>query len=142
VNPLICIQGSASPGHSYPMTPLDLRNTGNSPMEVTFSVNPGDMTTWLKVSPVTIPPGEYATVPLTLVVPPNAGPGEDYVILTAGGSHFDVRFSVGVPPPSQCLAAGDKPPSGTNPLVFLWLLVLVVIIPVALWVRRWLAQRR
>jgi hypothetical protein len=41
VNPLICIQGSASPGHSYPMTPLHVKNAGDSPMEVTYSANPG-----------------------------------------------------------------------------------------------------
>jgi hypothetical protein len=97
--------------------------------------------TWLKVSPVEILPGEAATIPVTLVVPSNAGPGEDYVILTAGGTHFDVRFSVGVPPPRECLAAGNKPLPGTNPLVFLWLIVLVVIIAVAFWVRRRLAGR-
>jgi hypothetical protein len=31
------------------------------------------------------PPRESANIPLTLVVPSNAGPGEDHVILTAGG---------------------------------------------------------
>src|SRR5579864_8560373 len=128
VNPLICIRGSASPGHSYPMTPLYVRNTGDSPMKVTFSANPGDAMTWLKVSPVEILPGESASIPLTLVVPSNAGPGKDYVILTAGGTHFDVRFSVGVPAPRECIAAGYKPAPGTNPLVFLWLIVPAVII--------------
>ena len=142
MNPLICIRGSASPGHSYPMTPLYVSNTGDSPIKVTFSANPADAMTWLKVSPVELPPGKSASIPLTLVVPPNAGPGENHVILTAGVTHFDVRFSVGVPPPSECVAAGYTPPSGTSPSVFLWLLVLVAIIPVALWVRRKLAQRR
>jgi len=141
VNPLICMRGSASPGHSYPMTPLSVRNTGDSPMEVMYSANPGDAMTWLKVTPVEILPGQAASIPLTLVVPSNAGPGENYVILTAGGIHFDVRFSVGVPPPRECLAAGYKPPPGTSPLVFLWLIVLVVVIPVAFWIRRRLAGR-
>jgi hypothetical protein len=141
VNPLICIRGSASPGHSYPMTPLHVKNTGDSPMEVTFSANPGDAMTWLKVSPVEILPGESATIPLTLVVPSNAGPGEDYVILTAGGTRFDVRFSVGVPPPRECLAAGYEPPPGTSPLVFLWLIVPVVLILVVLWIRSRTAGR-
>ena len=142
VNPLICIRGSASPGHSYPMTPLYVSNTGDSPIKVTFSANPGDAMTWLKVSPVEIPPGKSASIPLTLVVPSSAGPGENYVILTAGVTHFDVRFSVGVSPPRQCVAAGYKPDPGTSPLVFLWLLVLVAIIPVALWVRNRLARSR
>jgi uncharacterized membrane protein len=84
VNPLICIRGSASPGHSYPMTPLYLKNAGDSPMVVTYSANPGNAMKWLKVSPVEILPGESATIPVTLMVPSNAGPGEDYVILTAG----------------------------------------------------------
>ena len=141
VNPLICIRGSASPGHSYPMASLYMRNTGDSPMEITFSTNPADAMTWLKVSPVEILPGQSASIPLTLVVPSNAGPGENYVILTAGATHFDVRFSVGVPPPRECLAAGYKPPPGTSPLVFLWLIVLVVIIPVAFWVRSRLSGR-
>ena len=123
------------------MTPLYLKNTGNSHMEVTYSANPGDAMSWLKVSPVEILPGESASIPLTLVVPSNAGPGENYVILTAGGTHFDVRFSVGVPPPSQCIAAGYTSPPGTNPLVFLWLIVPVVIILVVLWVWRRLAGR-
>ena len=96
---------------------------------------------WLKISPVEILPGEAATIPVTLVVPSKAGPGENYVILTASGAHFDVRFSVGVPPPQQCVAAGYKAPPGINPLVFLWLLVLVVIIAVAFWVRSRLAGR-
>ena len=141
MNPLICIRGSASPGHSYPMTPLYMTNTGDSPVQVTFSTNPAAAMTWLKVSPVEILPGESASIPLTLVVPSNAGKGENYVILTAGGTHFDVRFSVGVPPPSQCVAAGYKPLPGTSPLVFLWLIVPVVIIIAVLWVRSRLAGR-
>jgi hypothetical protein len=141
VNPLICIRGSASPGHSYPMTSLHVNNTGDTPMEVTFSANPAAAMTWLKVSPVEILPGESANIPLTLVVPSNAGPGENYVILTAGGTHFDVRFSVGVPAPHECLTAGYKPLPGTNPLVFLWLIVPVVIVIVALWVRSRVAGR-
>ena len=141
MNPLICIRGSASPGHSYPMTPLYLKNTGTSPLEVTYSANPGEAMSWLKVSPVEILPGETATIPVTLVVPSNAGSGQNYVILTAAGAHFDVRFSVGVPAPPECVAAGYKPPSGTNPLVFLWLIVPVVVILVAFWVWRRLAGR-
>ena len=141
MNPLICIRGSASPGQSYPMTPLYMRNTGYSPLEVTYSANPADAMTWLKVSPVEILPGESATIPVTLAVPSDAGPGKSYVILTAGGTRFDVRFSVGVPPPRQCLAAGYKPPPSTSPAVFLWLIVLLVIIVLALWVRRRLAGR-
>jgi hypothetical protein len=141
MNPLICIRGSASPGHSYPMTPLHLSNPGDSPMKVAFSANPGEAMSWLKVSPVEILPGESASIPLTLVVPSNAGRGENYVILTAGGTNFDVRFSVGVPPPRECLAAGYKPVPGTSPLVFLWLIVPVVIIVGVFWVRHRLAGR-
>jgi len=142
VNPLICMQGSASPGHSYPMTPLHLENTGKSPMAVTYSANPGDAMTWLKVSPVEIPPGGSASIPVTLVVPSNASPGENYVILTAQGTHFDVRFSVGVSPPPECVAAGYDPPQRTSSSAFLWLILLAVLIFVALWVRRRLAGRR
>jgi hypothetical protein len=123
------------------MTPLHVSNTGDSPMEVTFSANPGDAMSWLKVSPVEILPGESASIPLTLAVPSNVGPGENYVILTAGGTHFDVRFSVGVPPPHECVAAGYKPPPGTSPLVFLWLIVPAVIILAVFWVWRRLAGR-
>ena len=141
MNQLICMQGSASPGHSYPMTPLSVKNTGDSPMEVTYSTNPGDAMTWLKVSPVEILPGQSASIPVTLVVPSNADSGESYVILTAGGAHFDVRFSVGVSPPPECVAAGYKSSSGTNSSVFLWLIVLAVIVLVAFWVRRRLAGR-
>ena len=141
MNPLICIRGSASPGHSYPMTPLSLKNTGDSPMEVTYSANPADAMTWLKVSSVEILPGQSASIPVTLVVPSNADSGESYVILTAGGAHFDVRFSVGGSPPAECVAAGYKPPQGTSSLGFLWLILLVVIVLVAFWVRRRLAGR-
>ncbi len=142
MNPLICVQGSASPGHSYPMTPLTVKNTGDSPVKVTYSVNPEDAATWLQVAPVEIPAGESASIPVTLAVPATAGSGEDYMILTAGGTHFDVRFSVGVPPPSQCPAAADKPASGTGSLAFLWLIVLVVIVIVAYRVRGRLARNR
>jgi hypothetical protein len=141
VNPLICIQGSASPGHSYPMTPLSVKNAGDSPMQVTYSANPADAMTWLKISPVEILPGQSASIPVTLAVPSNADSGENYVILTAGGARFDVRFSVGVAPPQQCVAAGYEPPQGTGSLGFLWLIVLVVIVFVAFWVRRRLAGR-
>ena len=110
-------------------------------MEVTYSANPGDAMSWLKISPVEILPGEAATIPVTLVVPSKAGPGESYVILTAGGAHFDVRFSVGVAPPQQCVAAGYQAAPGTNPLVFLWLIVPVVIIIVVFWLRGRLAGR-
>jgi hypothetical protein len=141
VNPLICIRGSASPGHSYPMTPLNVKNTGDSPMEVTYSANPADAMSWLKISPVKILPGESASIPVTLAVPSNAGSGESYVILTAGGARFDVRFSVGVSPPRECVAAGYDPPHGTSPSAFLLLIVLAVIVLVAFWVRRRLAGR-
>jgi hypothetical protein len=141
VNPLICIQGSASPGHSYPMTPLSVKNAGESPMQVTYSANPAGAMAWLKISPVEILPGQSASIPVTLAVPPDAGSGENYVILTAGGARFDVRFSVGVAPPQQCVAAGYEPPQGTGSLGFLWLIVLVVIVFVAFWVRRRLAGR-
>jgi uncharacterized membrane protein len=136
MNPLICIQGSASPGHSYPMTPLHVSNTGNSPATVTISVNPGDARTWLKVSQVKISPGQSASVPLTLVVPSNAANGESYVILTTRGTHYDVRFSVGVSAPRQCVAAGYKAPAAGNSSAALWLIVLVVIVVAVFWVRR------
>jgi hypothetical protein len=123
------------------MTPLTVKNTGDSPMEVTYSTNPADAKTRLKVSPVAILPGESASIPVTLVVPPSAGSGESYVILTAGGAHFDVRFSVGVPPPRECVAAGYDPPQGTSPSAFWLLIVLAVIVLVAFWVRRRLAGR-
>ena len=141
MNPLICIQGSASPGHSYPMTPLNVKNTGDSPMEVTYSANPADAMTWLKVSPAEILPGASASIPVTLVVPSNAGSGESYVILTAGGAHFDVRFSVEVSPPRECVAAGYDPPQRASPSVFSWLIIIAVIVLVALWIRRRLAGR-
>jgi hypothetical protein len=124
------------------MTPLYVKNAGGSPTEVTFSVNPADAATWLKVSPVKILPGESASVPLTLVVPSNAASGEDHVILTVGKTHFDVRFSVGVPPPRECLAAGYKPVPGTSPSVFLWLIILVVVVIAAFLVRSRLARRQ
>jgi hypothetical protein len=142
VDPLICIQGSASPGHSYPMTPLHVKNAGSSPTEVTYSVNPAAAATWLKISPVEIHPGESASVPLTLVVPSNAASGEDHLILTVGKTHYDVRFSVGVPPPRECLAAGYKPAPGTGPPVYLWLIILVVVVIAAFLVRSRLARRR
>jgi uncharacterized membrane protein len=118
------------------MTPLYVRNTGNAPTQVTFSVNPKAATSWLKASPVEILPGKSARVPLTLVVPSNAGPGQSYVILTAGKTHFDVRFSVGVSAPRQCVAAGYKPVQGTSPTVFLWLIILAVVVFVVLRLRR------
>ncbi|HEY0935841.1 MAG TPA: hypothetical protein VGD91_19115 [Trebonia sp.] len=88
---------------------------------------------------MTIPAGKSANVPLTLVVPSPAAQGEDYVILTAGKTHFDVRFSVGVTAPRQCLAAGYKSPStpahkSTTALV--GLIVLVAIVVAILWFRR------
>src|ERR1700761_1099075 len=141
-NPLICIRGSASPGHSYTMTPLQVKNAGAAPAKVTFSVSPASATAWLKASPVTIPAGQSASVPLTLVVPSDAASAQHKVILTAGGTNFDIEFSVGGPPPPACLAAGYQAPAGTNPLVFLWLLLLLVIVPAAFLVRRTLARRR
>src|ERR1700760_2545184 len=108
MNPLICIQGSASPGHSYPMTPLHVKNAGHSAAKVSYTVNPADAKPWLRVSSMEIPAGKTANVPVTLVVPAQAPSGEAYVILTAGKTHFDVRFSVGVPAPRQCVAAGYK----------------------------------
>ena len=110
-------------------------------MEVTFSANPGNAMSWLKVSPVEILPGESASIPVTLAVPSNAGSGESYVILTAGGAHFDVRFSVGVSPPRECVAAGYDPPQGTSSSVFLWLILLVLLVLAAFYIRRRLAGR-
>jgi hypothetical protein len=136
MNPLICIQGSASPGHSYPMTPLHVKNSGSSPAEVSYAVNPAAAETWLKVSSMEIPAGKSANVPVTLVVPPQAASGEAYVILTAAGTHFDVRFSVSVPAPRQCVAAGYKSGTATHSSAALWLLLLIVIVGAVFWVRR------
>jgi uncharacterized membrane protein len=136
MNPLICIQGSASPGHSYPMTPLHVKNSGDSPAEVSYAVNPAAAQTWLKVSSMEIPAGKSANVPVTLVVPSQAPSGEAYVILTAAGTNFDVRFSVSAPAPSQCVAAGYKSGTATHSSAALWLLLLIVIVGVVFWVRR------
>jgi hypothetical protein len=87
------------------------------------------------------PPRESASIPLTLVVPPNAGPGEDYMILTAGGPPSTSGSASGSPAPRECVAAGYKPVPGTSPLVFLWLIVPVVIIFGVFWVWRRLAGR-
>ena len=142
MNPLVCIRGSASPGHSYPMTPLHLTNTGATPEKIVLSANPGDALAVLKAAPTTIAPGHSANVPLTLVLPKVAATGQSYVILTAGHTNFDVRFSVGVPAPRQCVAAGYKPlPASRSPWL-LWLLLIVLLVLAALWVRRRLALRR
>jgi hypothetical protein len=142
MNPLICIQGSASPGHSYPMTPLHVSNTSDSPVTVTYSVNPGDARPWLQVSSAKIPAGESASVPVTLVVPSNAAKGESYVILATRGTHYDVRFSVGVPAPRQCVAAGYKPTATNNSSGVLWLILLVAIVLAVFWVRSRRARKK
>ena len=142
MNPLVCIRGSASPGHSYPMTPLHVTNTGAAPEKVVLSANPGDALAVLKASPVTIAPGRSANIPLTLVVPKNAATGESYVILTAGRTNFDVRFSVGVPAPRQCIAAGYKPLPDSRSSLLLWLLLIAALVVAVLWIRRRLALRR
>jgi hypothetical protein len=142
MNPLVCIRGSASPGHSYPMTPLHVANRGSAPEKVVLSANPGDALAVLKASPVTIAPGRSASIPLTLVVPKNAATGESYVILTAGRSSFDVRFSVGVPAPRQCIAAGYKPLPASQSSVLLWLLLIAALVVAALWIRRRTRRRK
>ena len=81
------------------------------------------------------PPGGTASIPLTLVVPANAGSGENYVILTAGGAPFDVRFSVNAPPPAECVAAGYDSSGGISSSTVLWLILLAVIIAVVVRVR-------
>jgi hypothetical protein len=124
------------------MTPLHVTNTGASPEKIVLSANPGDALAVLKISPVTIAPGQSASIPLTLAVPKVAATGQSYVILTAGRTNFDVRFSVGVPPPRQCVAAGYKPlPASRSPWL-LWLLLIVLLVLAALWIRRRLAVRR
>jgi uncharacterized membrane protein len=117
------------------MTTLDVTNTGKSAVEITYSANPADAMTWLKASQVEVPPGGSASIPLTLVVPANAGSGENYVILTAGGAQFDVRFSVSAPPPPECVAAGYDPSGGISSSAILWLVILAVIIVVVFRVR-------
>ncbi len=141
MNPLVCIRGSASPGHSYPMTPLHVTNTGTTPEKIVLSANPGDALAVLKAPPVTIAPGRSASIPLTLAVPKDAATGQSYVILTAGHTNFDVRFSVGVPAPRQCVAAGYKAPSDSHSTALLWLLLIAALIAAALWIRRRLAGR-
>jgi hypothetical protein len=141
MNPLICIQGSASPGHSYPMTPLHVKNAGHSPATVSYAVNPASAETWVRVSSMEIPAGKSANVPVTLVVPPQATPGEDYAILSVAGTNFDVRFSVSVPAPSECVAAGYKSGTASHSSAGLWVLLLIVIAGAVFWVRRRLARR-
>ena len=140
MNPLICIRGSASPGHSYPMTPLNVKNTGDSPMNVTYSANPADAMTWLKVSPAEILPGASASIPVTLVVPSNAGSGEGYVIRRRGVPTSTSGSASGLP--SSRVRRGRVWPSPGNQLFgVLWLIILVVIVLVVVWIRRRLAGR-
>jgi uncharacterized membrane protein len=141
MNPLICIRGQASPGHSYPMTPLHVKNAGTAPVTFSYSVNPGDARPWLKASPVRIPSGASATVPLTLVVPSDAGSGNDYVILTGMGTQFDVRFSVNAAAPSQCVAAGYASPPASRHSVWLGLVLILLIVAIVWLVWRWLGRR-
>jgi cobalamin biosynthesis Mg chelatase CobN len=117
------------------MTPLHVPNRGDSPAKITYSANPAAAISWLKASPVTVPPGKTATIPVTLVVPSDAAAGESYVVLTAGRSHFDVRFSVSAAAPRQCVAAGYNPPSSNSSSATLWVIVLIVVVLVALWYR-------
>ena len=119
MNPLICIRGSASPGHSYPMTPLNVKNTGDSPINVTYLGQSGGCHDVAEILAAEILSGASASIPVTLVVPSNAGSGAKSRHLDGGGARFDVRFSVsGVSPPRECVAAGYDPPQGTSSLVF------------------------
>ena len=105
-----------------------------------YSANPAHAMTWLKVSPVEILPGESASIPVTRVVPSNPGSVEAYVTLRRGVP-ISTSGSASGHPSARVRRGRDKPPPGTSPLVFLWLIVLVVIVLVAFWVRRRLAGR-
>jgi len=85
VNQLICIRGSASPGHSYPMTPLYVKNTGGFPDGGLVLGQSGVCDVVAEGFPGRNPPRGICQHPADPGGPPNVGPGEDYMILTAEG---------------------------------------------------------
>jgi hypothetical protein len=133
----LCLNRPAEPGHSYPLetnglTPgVIVSNTGTGTETLTLFASaqewdlPGRPVplSWLSATPVILPAGHTATVPVTVSVPANARPGTYVAGLTAsagtgsGGAQFGasakmlMAFTVGVTRPSwtraQLAAAGN-----------------------------------
>ena len=143
MNPLVCIRGSASPGHSYPMTPLRVTNTGAAPEKIVLSANPGDALAVLKAPRWTIAPGRSASIPLTLVVPKTAASGAKLRDPDGGGDQLRRQVQRWCARPPAVRGSGIQgpfPPPG--PPGLLWLLLVVAIIAAVLWIRHRLAVRR
>jgi len=101
------LAGAAHPGGTYALPPVYVVNTGTQPESVAIRIeriSPGTGRTvpqaWIRVSglPPPLGRGQSARIPLSLVVPSGARPGQYFsdvvvtgsAVLTAGGAHLGV----------------------------------------------------
>jgi hypothetical protein len=101
------LAGAAHPGGTYALPPVYVVNTGTQPESVGIRIERISRGTgrsvpsaWIRVSalPPSLGHGQSARIPLSLVVPPRARPGQyfsDVVVtgsaaLTVGGAHLGV----------------------------------------------------
>ena len=95
----VCYAGIAHPGHSYSMSDSYWVNSGTEPETIVIHVDPPAGAYWIRMkeNSITLNPGQAASIPVTLYIPPGAAQGIYGAKLVANsGAEEKVLFGVGV----------------------------------------------
>ncbi len=94
----VCYPGAAHPGHSYSMSDSYWVNSGTESETIVIHVDPPAGAYWIRMkrNSITLNPGQAASIPVTLYIPPGAARGI-YVakLVASSGAEENVLFGVG-----------------------------------------------
>ena len=136
----VCPLGVPVKGQFVAMSPVTVHNPGYSAVTAKITdVNPAVAKGWLGVPAMPLLPGEDTTVPITLHVSQNSPDGAYVVNFKLSGVPETATWSVGYPQPSACPPLGGS--SGPSAGLIFFLVLIILAIGVAVWVRRRLKGR-
>jgi hypothetical protein len=139
----LCPKVALAPGDSVTLPGYYVTDTGNTPYEIKWDVNPSVADNWIITPSVRLTPKETVNAVLRLTIPSGAQSGQYFAQLTASpgnapGKSIDIDFGVHASPPAQCQGDVSAAPSGGGPSAKTIGLIagLPVLVGGALWVRR------
>jgi hypothetical protein len=95
----VCYSGITHPGHSYSMSDSYWVNSGTEPEMIVIHVDPPAGAYWIRMkeNSITLNPGQAASIPVTLYIPPGAARGiYEAKLVASSGAEENVLFGVGV----------------------------------------------
>jgi len=95
----VCYAGIAHPGNSYSMSDSYWVNSGTEPETIVIHVDPPAGSYWIRMkeNSIILNPGQAASIPVTLYIPPGAAKGiYEAKLVASSGAEENVLFGVGV----------------------------------------------